>query len=44
MEINRPLYIPVILGTVRVGRMSEPAAHVMVRELEKRDGVEAGAC
>jgi NAD(P)H-dependent FMN reductase len=34
------LFIPVILGTVRVGRTSEPAAHVMVRELEKRNGVE----
>jgi len=40
MEMSRPLYIPVILGTVRVGRMSEPAARAMVRELEKRDGVE----
>jgi NAD(P)H-dependent FMN reductase len=40
MHTSRPLFIPVILGTVRVGRMSEPAAHVMVRELEKRNGVE----
>ena len=40
MESSRPLFIPVILGTVRVGRMSEPAAHIMVRELEKRDGIE----
>jgi NAD(P)H-dependent FMN reductase len=40
MDTSRPLFIPVILGTVRVGRMSEPAAHVMVRELQKRNGVE----
>jgi NAD(P)H-dependent FMN reductase len=40
METSRRLFIPVILGTVRPGRMSEPAAHVMVRELEKREGVE----
>jgi NAD(P)H-dependent FMN reductase len=40
MDTSRPLFIPVILGTVRVGRTSEPAAHVMVRELEKRNGVE----
>jgi NAD(P)H-dependent FMN reductase len=40
MESKRPLYIPVLLGTVRVGRMSEPAARVIVSELEKRNGVE----
>ena len=36
----RPLYIPVILGTVRKGRMSAHAARLMVDELAKRDGVE----
>jgi NAD(P)H-dependent FMN reductase len=36
----RPLYIPVILGTVRVGRMSEPAARLLTDELAKRAGVE----
>ena len=40
MESSRSLFIPVILGTVRTGRMSEPVAHLMVRELEKREGVE----
>lgn len=37
---DRPLFIPVILGTVRKGRMSRHAAHLMVEELRKRDGVE----
>ena len=36
----RPLYVPVILGTVRKGRMSAHAARLMVDELAKRDGVE----
>lgn len=36
----RPLYIPVILGTVRKGRMSEHAARLMMSEVSKRPGVE----
>jgi NAD(P)H-dependent FMN reductase len=40
MEAGRPLFIPVILGTVRTGRMSDPAAHILVRELERREDVE----
>lgn len=36
----RPLYIPVILGTVRQGRMSEHAARLMTAELTKRPNVE----
>jgi len=36
----RPLYIPVILGTVRKGRMSEHAARLMHSELAKRANVE----
>jgi NAD(P)H-dependent FMN reductase len=39
MADARPLFIPVLLGTPRRGRMSEHAAAVMVRELEKRRGV-----
>jgi len=37
----RPLYIPVILGTVRHGRMSIHPAHLLIEELSKRPGVEA---
>jgi NAD(P)H-dependent FMN reductase len=37
---NRPLFIPVILGTPRQGRMSEHAARLMHDEIAKRDGVE----
>src|ERR1041385_2535319 len=37
---SRPLYIPVILGTVRKGRMSENPARLIAEELGKRAGVE----
>jgi len=40
MEAARPLYIPVILGTVRKGRSSLHAAQLVTRELAKRAGVE----
>jgi NAD(P)H-dependent FMN reductase len=39
MTKSRPLYIPVILGTTRKGRMSVHAARFVVGEVEKRDGV-----
>lgn len=37
---NRPLFIPVILGTVRKGRASENVAKFVFREVKKREGVE----
>lgn len=40
MPTPRPLYIPVILGTVRQGRKSEHAARLIVQEVVKRPGVE----
>jgi NAD(P)H-dependent FMN reductase len=40
MTDSRPLYIPVILGTPRQGRMSEHAARLMQEQIAKRDGVE----
>ena len=40
MDATRPLFIPVILGTTRMGRMSQHAAHLMVREIGKHPGVE----
>ncbi|HEX7997369.1 MAG TPA: NAD(P)H-dependent oxidoreductase [Pyrinomonadaceae bacterium] len=40
MTTNRPLFIPVILGTPRKGRMSEHVARFVVNEVKKRDGVE----
>jgi NAD(P)H-dependent FMN reductase len=40
MNINRPIFIPVILGTTRQGRMSEHVARFVVEEVRKRDGVE----
>jgi len=40
MEASRPLYIPVILGTTRKGRMSLHAARLLTEEIAKRPGVE----
>ena len=37
---DRPLFVPVILGTPRQGRLSEHAAELMRGEIEKRPGVE----
>jgi len=39
MDASRPLYIPVILGTVRRGRMSLPVARLMESELSRRAGI-----
>ena len=36
----RPLFIPVILGTVRKGRASENVAKFLFGEVQKREGVE----
>ena len=38
---NRPLFIPVILGTVRQGRASENVAKFVFEQVRKRDGVES---
>src|SRR6266511_4298393 len=40
MDLNRPLFIPVILGTARKGRMSEFAARLVCAELARRPGIE----
>lgn len=37
---DRPLFIPLILGTVRKGRVSERVARVVFEEVSKRAGVE----
>ena len=41
MADARPLFIPVILGTTRQGRMSEHVARFVFGELGKREGVES---
>jgi NAD(P)H-dependent FMN reductase len=41
MTDTRPLFIPVVLGTVRQGRMSEHVARFVHAELAKRPGVES---
>jgi NAD(P)H-dependent FMN reductase len=38
--MERPLYIPLILGTPRKGRASESVARFVLGELAKRDGIE----
>jgi len=38
--MTRPLFVPVVLGTPRQGRMSEHAAKVIWAEVGKRPGVE----
>jgi NAD(P)H-dependent FMN reductase len=40
MDNNRPLFIPVILGTARMGRMSLHVARLVTEELGKRSGIE----
>ena len=40
MSAERPLFIPVILGTPRQGRMSEHAARFVHGEIKKRGGIE----
>jgi NAD(P)H-dependent FMN reductase len=40
MPVDRPLFIPVVLGTVRAGRMSLHAAQFLIKELSKRAGAE----
>ncbi|HLE62763.1 MAG TPA: NAD(P)H-dependent oxidoreductase [Pyrinomonadaceae bacterium] len=37
---NKPLFIPVILGTARKGRASENVANFVFSEVKKRDGIE----
>ncbi|HEX3560567.1 MAG TPA: NADPH-dependent FMN reductase [Pyrinomonadaceae bacterium] len=41
MTVERPLFIPVILGTTRQGRMSEHVARLVFQEIGKRRGVES---
>jgi len=39
--MDRPLFIPVILGTVRKGRASENIAKFVFEQVKKREGVES---
>jgi len=38
--MNQPLFIPVILGTVRKGRASENVAKFVFEQLKKREGID----
>jgi NAD(P)H-dependent FMN reductase len=37
--VTRPIFAPVILGTSRQGRLSEPAANFVFEEVSKRDDI-----
>ena len=37
---NRPLFIPVVLGTVRKGRASENVAKFVFEQVKRREGIE----
>ncbi|HEX8137274.1 MAG TPA: NADPH-dependent FMN reductase [Pyrinomonadaceae bacterium] len=41
MSTERPIFIPVILGTVRQGRASEHVARFVFDEIKKREGVQS---
>jgi NAD(P)H-dependent FMN reductase len=41
VEGSRPLFIPVILGTPRQGRLSEQVAHFMLEQVQARPGLES---
>src|SRR5438094_994918 len=41
MEATRPLFIPVVLGTTRQGRMSLHTSRLVTQELAKHSGVES---
>src|SRR5436305_15158473 len=39
-DITRPVYLPVIIGTPRQGRLTEPAANFVFGEVSKRNDIE----
>jgi NAD(P)H-dependent FMN reductase len=39
-EVTRPVFIPVIIGTSRQGRLTEPAANFVFGEVSKRSEIE----
>src|SRR5262245_64364127 len=39
-EVTRPVFIPIIIGTPRQGRLTEPAANFVFGEVSKRSDME----
>src|SRR6266700_3244590 len=39
-DVTRPVFLPVILGTARQGRLSEPAANFVFGEVSKRSDIQ----
>src|SRR6266702_3638069 len=39
-DVTRPVFLPVIIGTARQGRLSEPAANFVFGEVSKRKDIE----
>src|SRR5213595_2923328 len=40
-DITRPVFLPVVIGTPRQGRLTEPAANFVFGEVSKRSDIEA---
>src|SRR5204863_914902 len=39
-ELTRPVFLPVVIGTPRQGRLTEPAANFVFGEVSKRSDIE----
>src|SRR6266403_931807 len=39
-DITRPVFLPVVIGTPRQGRLTEPAANFVFREVSKRSDID----
>jgi len=39
-DITRPVFLPVIIGTPRQGRLTEPAANFVFGEVSKRSDID----
>jgi len=39
-DVTRPVFIPVLIGTPRQGRLTEPAANFVFGEVSKRSDIE----
>ena len=39
-DVTRPVFLPVVIGTPRQGRLTEPAANFVFGELSKRNDID----
>ena len=40
LEVSRPVFLPIVIGTPRQGRLTEPAANFVFGEVSKRSDIE----